>query len=269
VKVRSKRTDRRLGTLFPLTTGHSGVMGVRSARMGLFRTDVALVGHSVILYHMLGVLFNNPLSFLFWLVALAMAITIHEFAHAYTADRLGDPTPRLQGRLTLNPLAHLDPLGTLMLLLVRFGWGKPVQFDPFNLKNPRKDGALISLAGPASNLLLAVTLSIVLRLFIFFNLSNFFIIGSILFVPLISMNVILGLFNLIPIHPLDGFAIVSGLLPRGKSLEWEGLRRYGMIFLILLIIPLGNGSMLDTFLHPLVRFVTNLLIPVGKSAGIL
>ena len=122
--------------------------------MGLFRTDVALVGHSVILYHMLGVLFNNPLSFLFWLVALAMAITIHEFAHAYTADRLGDPTPRLQGRLTLNPLAHLDPLGTLMLLLVRFGWGKPVQFDPFNLKNPRKDGALISLAGPASNLLI-------------------------------------------------------------------------------------------------------------------
>ena len=214
-------------------------------------------------------LFSNPLGFVFYIVALLVALTIHEASHAWVADRLGDPTARLQGRISLNPLVHIDLYGAMFLLFFGFGWGKPVQFDPFNLKNPRKDGALISLAGPASNLLLAVTLSIVLRLFIFFNLSNFFIIGSILFVPLISMNVILGLFNLIPIHPLDGFAIVSGLLPRGKSLEWEGLRRYGMIFLILLIIPLGNGSMLDTFLHPLVRFVTNLLIPVGKSAGIL
>ena len=214
-------------------------------------------------------LFSNPLGFIFYIIALLVALTIHEASHAWVADRLGDPTARLQGRISLNPLVHIDLYGAMFLLFFGFGWGKPVQFDPFNLKNPRKDGALISLAGPASNLLLAVTLSIVLRLFIFFNLSNFFIIGSIIFVPLISMNVILGLFNLIPIHPLDGFAIVSGLLPREKSHEWEGLRRYGMIFLILLIIPLGNGSMLDTFLHPLMRFVTSLLIPVGRSAGIL
>jgi Zn-dependent protease len=83
------------------------------------------------------------------------------------------------------------------------------------------------------------------------------------------MNVVLGLFNLIPVHPLDGFSIVAGLLPREKSQEWEGLQRYGMIFLLLLIIPLGSGSMLDTFLHPLVRLVTGLLIPVGRTAGIL
>ncbi|MBI4973304.1 site-2 protease family protein [Candidatus Roizmanbacteria bacterium] len=218
---------------------------------------------------MISQLFSNPLGFAFYIFALLVALTIHEASHAWVADRLGDPTARLQGRISLNPLVHIDLYGAMFLLFFGFGWGKPVQFDPFNLKNPRKDGALISLAGPASNLSLALILSIVLRLFIFFNLSNFFIIGSILFVPLISMNVILGLFNLIPIHPLDGFAIVSGLLPREKSIEWEGLRRYGMIFLILLIIPLGNGSMLDTFLHPLVRFVTNLLIPVSRSAGIL
>ena len=79
-------------------------------------------------------LFNNPLSFLGWLIALVVGITVHEFSHAYMADRLGDPTPRVQGRLTLNPLAHLDPLGTLMILIARFGWGKPVQFDVYNLK---------------------------------------------------------------------------------------------------------------------------------------
>ena len=79
-------------------------------------------------------LFNNPLSFFGWLIALVVGITVHEFSHAYMADRLGDPTPRVQGRLTLNPLAHLDPLGTLMILIARFGWGKPVQFDVYNLK---------------------------------------------------------------------------------------------------------------------------------------
>ncbi|KKS87212.1 MAG: Peptidase M50 [Candidatus Gottesmanbacteria bacterium GW2011_GWB1_43_11] len=107
---------------------------------------------------------NSPVSFLFYVAALIVAITIHEFSHAWSADHLGDPTPRLQGRLTLNPLAHLDPLGTILLFLVHFGWGKPVQFDPFNLRNPRRDAALISLAGPAANLLLATVCSIALRI---------------------------------------------------------------------------------------------------------
>src|SRR3990167_2193714 len=113
---------------------------------------------------MLSQLVANPIVFIFWALGLILAITIHEFAHALAADRLGDPPPRLQGRLTLNPLAHLDPIGTLMLLLTRFGWGKPVQFDPFNLANPRRDAALISLAGPVSNLLTATLLSLLIRL---------------------------------------------------------------------------------------------------------
>src|SRR3990167_2370413 len=100
---------------------------------------------------------------LYFLFGLIIAITIQEFAHAFLADRLGDPTPRAQGRLTLNPLAHLDPVGTLMLLIFRFGWGKPVIFDPYNLAHPRRDAGLISLAGPVSNIILAIGLSLILR----------------------------------------------------------------------------------------------------------
>src|SRR4051812_27134518 len=105
---------------------------------------------------MIGSLFTSPLSFFVAAIALLIAITVHEFSHALSADKLGDPTPRLQGRISLNPLVHLDPIGTLLILFVGFGWGKPVVFDPFNLKNPRKDAAIISLAGPASNFILAI-----------------------------------------------------------------------------------------------------------------
>ena len=217
---------------------------------------------------MLNSLFSNPIYFIIYLISLLIALTIHECSHAWVADRLGDPTARLQGRISLNPLVHLDLYGALFLLSFGFGWGKPVQTDPFNLKNPRKDGALISLAGPASNMILAILLSIILRLFILFHLTQLSIIGSFLLSPLIIMNVTLGLFNLIPIHPLDGFAIVSGLLSREKAHEWEGLRRYGMIFLLLLIIPLGNSSMLDSVFRPIAGFLLQLLIPTVGSAGI-
>lgn len=218
---------------------------------------------------MLNTLFSNPISFVFYIVSLLVALTIHEASHAWVADRLGDPTARLAGRISLNPIRHLDPIGTMFLLFFGFGWGRPVEFDPFNLKNPRKDSAMIALAGPISNLSLATILSMVLHLFTFFHLSEFFIIGSIFLSPLITMNVFLGLFNLIPIHPLDGFNIVTGLLPKDKAYEWEGLRKYGMIFLLLMIIPLGNTSMLDGLLHPIANFILNLLIPVGKSAGVI
>jgi len=210
---------------------------------------------------MLSGLFSNPLSFVLYLIALFVALSVHEAAHAWMADRLGDPTARLQGRITLNPLKHIDLYGLMFLLFFGFGWGRPVEYDPFNLKNPRKDGAIISLAGPASNILFAIILSVLLRLFNLFQLSDIFVIGSYLFYPLIIMNVSLGLFNLIPIYPLDGFGIVAGFLSREKAEEWFQLKRYGMIFLILLIIPIGNGSMLSSILQPIASFVINLLIP--------
>src|SRR3990167_2120427 len=196
---------------------------------------------------MLSYLFSNPLLFFVYLVALLVAIAVHEFSHAYAADYLGDPTPRLAGRLKLNPLVHIDGLGLLFLLFFGFGWGKPVGFDPYNLKNPRKDAAIISIAGPLSNFVLAIILSIALHL-----TSAYF-----LLVPMISLNVILGVFNLLPIHPLDGFKIVGGLLSDEKAHEWYQLERYGMIFLIMLIFPFGIGSMLNIIIRPVISFILN------------
>lgn len=212
---------------------------------------------------MIGDLFNNPFGFLFWLLALVVAITIHEFAHAYAAEHLGDPTPRLMGRLTLNPLAHLDPLGTLLLIFARFGWGKPVVFDPFNLKNPRRDGAVISLAGPISNLLLALFASILLRIalsYSFIGLFVYLLIG--LLKQLILINVILAIFNLVPIHPLDGFKIVGGILPEEYARQWAELEPYGMIFLIFLIFPIFGGiSPISQLITPVINLLLSLLLP--------
>lgn len=210
---------------------------------------------------MLFSMFSNPISFLFYIVSLFIALSVHEASHALAADKLGDPTPRLDGRITLNPLAHIDLSGLLFMLFFGFGWGKPVMFDPYNLKNPRRDAALISLAGPASNILLALCLSILLRSFNFFNLSLFSTIGYLIFSPLITINLTLGIFNLLPIHPLDGFKIVGGILSTEQAVEWFQLQRYGMIFLLLLIIPLGSNSMLDLVLQPILRFVVPLFVP--------
>jgi len=218
---------------------------------------------------MLSYLFTNPLMFIFSLIALLIAITIHEFSHALAADHLGDPTARLSGRLKLNPLVHLDLAGLLFLFFFGFGWGKPVPFDPFNLKNPRRDAALISLAGPLSNLTLAIVLALILRLLILIKTPILTTLGFLIFTPLISMNLILGLFNLIPIHPLDGFKILGGFLPKEQAKEWYQLERYGFIFLLMLIFPLGNKSMLDAFIRPVFSFLLNFLVPSSYFGGII
>jgi len=202
---------------------------------------------------MISYLFENPFVFFVGLIGLVVAITIHEFAHAYVADRLGDPTPRLMGRVTLNPLAHLDPLGSIAILLVGFGWGKPVQFDPFNLQNPRRDAALISFAGPLSNIILAIILTALARI-----LPSPY---ALLLPSLIYVNCMLALFNLIPIHPLDGFKIVTGLLPEEQARSWETIERYGPVLLIALILPLTpNGSLVSVLLTPILDFVLTLLL---------
>ncbi|OGM29911.1 hypothetical protein A2801_00995 [Candidatus Woesebacteria bacterium RIFCSPHIGHO2_01_FULL_41_10] len=213
---------------------------------------------------MLDFLFTNPLLFLIWATALVVAITVHEFAHAWTAVRLGDPTPQLQGRLTLNPLAHLDLLGTLMLLLVRFGWGKPVQFDPYNLENPRRDAAIISLAGPLSNLIVASFLSVVLRIAIMPFSPLSFLAGFI--PPFIYLNVVLAVFNLIPIHPLDGGKILVGLLPpKDAHVLDRFMTRYGVYVLIFMLFPVFGGiSPITTIINPIISFFLGIYIP-GSS----
>ena len=210
---------------------------------------------------MIDFLFKDPLLFLVWAISLISAVTVHEFAHAWTAVKLGDPTPKLQGRLTLNPLAHLDPIGTLMLLLVRFGWGKPVQFDPFNLENPRRDSAIISLAGPTSNLILASVLSIIYRIAIL-PASPFGILAGFI-PPFIMLNVVLAVFNLIPVHPLDGGKILVGLLPpKDAAMVDVFMTKYGIFILLILIFPvLGGVSPVFTILTPIINFLLNIYLP--------
>ncbi len=214
---------------------------------------------------MLQLLLSSPSAFVLYTLALLIAITIHEFSHAFVADYLGDPTPRIQGRISLNPLVHLDTVGTLFLVLVGFGWGKPVMFDPFNLKNPRKDSALIALAGPVSNIILAVTLGIILRIMILLNYTALVSILSLFITPIIYLNIILAVFNLLPIYPLDGFNFVAGIIPEDKYREWIELKRYGFVFLIMLIIPFGKYSLLDIIMRPIINITISWLIPSFAS----
>ena len=215
----------------------------------------------------LRLLIDDPAAF-FLLIAivgfsLLIAITLHEFSHAMMANRLGDPTAKRLGRLSLNPIRHLDPLGTLMLFLVGFGWGKPVPINPNYFRmNPRRGMAISALAGPLSNFALAALLGVLVRVGVvdwhspwswpFYPFASWDaswvaadIIGYV-----ILLNLILGVFNLIPIPPLDGFNIAVGILPRRQAEAMARLERYGPV-LLLLIVFLGyfTGFLWDFLLR--------------------
>jgi len=205
---------------------------------------------------MLDLLVSNPIAFLIFMAGLVISIGFHEFAHCFITDRLGDPTPRIKGRLTLNPLAHLDPIGTLAIILTGFGWGKAAPYDPYNLKEPVRDAALIAAAGPASNLLIATILSILIKLG--FGGDFFALFG----IQLIFINVALALFNLLPVYPLDGGKIMRALLPHQASLEYEDvMSRYGTVILIMLVFPwVGGQSAVSALLGPLIDIFLKIFI---------
>ncbi|HHO75022.1 MAG TPA: site-2 protease family protein [Deltaproteobacteria bacterium] len=193
-------------------------------------------------------------------VPVLFSITIHEVCHGYAAYRLGDPTAKLAGRLTLNPIKHIDIVGLLVLFVTRMiGWAKPVPVDPRYFKNPRKDMMWVSLAGPASNMVTAFVFAIVFKLF------GGIIAGSYLY-PLVYMiqimimiNVGLAIFNLIPVPPLDGSHILEGLLPHDMAVAYSRIMApYGFIILLVLIFT----RVVDVLVFPIIHVIVNILLSI-------
>lgn len=209
---------------------------------------------------------NNIFVITWSLPAILIAITVHEFAHGFAAYCNGDPTAKLAGRLTLNPLAHLDPIGTVMLLLFRVGWAKPVPINSNNLKNPKLDMVKISLAGPISNIIVALLFSMLLKMsnlilrntlfhtfFWYRIIQGWFILLS----TGIFVNISLSLFNLLPIPPLDGHHIVQNILPDPLVRQYNKIdSTYGMLILLFLFF----SGIIKKILIPAVEFLYRILL---------
>lgn len=174
---------------------------------------------------------------LYWLLfaipSILIASTVHEYAHGLAAYKLGDPTAKAYGRLTLNPLKHIDPIGALSMILFRFGWSKPVPINEYNFKNRELGTAIVSFAGPLSNLLLATIFGSI-NLIFHPNLESIF---GIFLLTFTLINISLAIFNLIPIPPLDGHKIVRAFLPKKLRYYWEKMEKFSFLFILLLIIP--------------------------------
>lgn len=185
---------------------------------------------------LLSYLFQSPMLFLIWILAILYALSVHEFSHALGGVVMGDDTAKNQGRLTLNPLAHIDIFGFIMLVLAGFGWGKPVPFNPYNLRNQRWGPALVALFGPLANLVSVMAFALVLRIFMdFVGLGAENTLIQFLF-ALIMVNTVLMVFNLIPIPPLDGSKVLFAILPAEYDNFKMTLQRQGPMLLIGLII---------------------------------
>ncbi|WP_462405967.1 site-2 protease family protein [Gracilibacillus sp. Marseille-QA3620] len=208
--------------------------------------------------------FQNIITNLpYMLVTLAIAFTVHEYAHAYAAYKFGDQTAKNQGRLTLNPLVHIDPIGAIFLILFGFGWAKPVPVNRFFFKNPRLNGIIVSIVGPLSNLVLAFVAVLIVLFIQQFNLGMMIPYFIFKFISIfININVLLFVFNLLPFPPLDGYRIIEDLVNpelRAKMTQYE---QYGvLIFLILVITPLGNYT-IDPILYNLVPSIRDALYSI-------
>ena len=178
---------------------------------------------------------NFLINMIAGLPGIIIAMVIHEYAHARVAVALGDFTPKMMGRLTLSPMAHLDPIGLLMLLVAHFGWAKPVQINPYNFENPRRDDILVSVAGPAANLLTAFVTMLVIVFMAKLDLpmsDGMYLVFN--FIMIININ--FAIFNMLPIPPLDGSHILKQLLPYDLAQKYEELERYSILFLIIILM---------------------------------
>lgn len=212
------------------------------------------------LHAMIYQLLANPLFFVVWAVAIIVALTVHEFSHAFMANKLGDPTAERSGRLTLNPLAHIDPLGFLMLIVAGFGWGRPVPFNPHNLRAPRWGPTIVAFAGPFSNLVQFFVCGAVLRYLVGAGFES----GNLLVVflgLLMVINGVLFVFNLIPIPPLDGSKLLFSILSAPKYDRARFLLETRGPFILLTFIILDNFlgvRVLSSVLGGMLRILTNL-----------
>jgi Zn-dependent protease len=215
------------------------------------------------------------------LVALVVGISFHEASHAFVADRLGDHTAKALGRLTLNPMRHLEPVGTMFMLLVGFGWGRPTPVNPSRLRNGPKAGrAMVAAGGPISNLLLASLAAIPMHLGIAVWHSPFLIVRTrfwsfddylgLFLASLVIFNVVLAVFNLLPIAPLDGFSVAVGVLPRDLALSFAQLEQYGPGILMILFFSSflsgGRFSLLGSIMSPFINGITEFLSGSGSRA---
>ena len=204
------------------------------------------------------------------LVTLTISLPFHEFAHAWSAVELGDDTPRLNGRLTLNPLAHLDPIGSLLLIVAFFGWAKPVPVNPYNFRNPKLGLALVSAAGPFANFILALAAAIPFRIGLLEWINNMpggspLAHSLLTFIEIfIGLNLNLMLFNLIPIGPLDGAKILRGLAPYGWDRWLVPLEQYGVFILMALVFlgTFGKFSILGMIISPVTQFLATAILGV-------
>ena len=200
------------------------------------------------------------MDIIYLLIALAVCITVHEAAHAWAAYKLGDPTAKIAGRVSLNPLRHLDPLGTVMIFIAHFGWGKPVPFNYYNLKHPRRDTALISIAGPLSKRLTSCVIAILFK-----YIPNMPVVLMEILRSIFALSIILFLFNLIPIAPLDGSKLIGLIVPKSKEGCYQRFLAQGPFYLILLIIfdrllaGISGFSFFGTFLQYGYELITVLI----------
>ncbi len=194
------------------------------------------------------------------LPGIIIGLSFHEFAHAWVSDKLGDPTPRRQGRVTINPLAHIDWMGFLALLLVGFGWGKPVQIDSGYYKHRRRDEFLVGIAGVTMNLLLAVIFSIpakaMVKVFSGAAASDLVYNIYLILFYIVSINVVLMIFNLIPCPPLDGWGIITQIFRLDRYSWWYKVYQYGTWILLALIV----FNVTDLILTPLVSMIVGILL---------
>lgn len=225
---------------------------------------------------MFGVGFPAPETIVASAIVFILAISVHEFMHAWSANALGDDTAKREGRITLNPIAHFDPLGFLFGLLLIFGvapiaWGKPVPVNPYKLRGGRRGMAVVAVAGPLSNLVMAALLPAILLAFSSFLSqtgvdSRVLRFMAVLTQMMFAWNIGLFVFNLLPIPPLDGFNILLGLVPSYWVYRLEQVRQYSMIILLLVMFLPGpnGGSLLGAILRPAQSAVANLLDPIVR-----